>query len=224
MLKFIAIVCASLVAVTAAPANVTLLDKRATVADGNSVRTGNLLDWEFRYRSAGYVAKGCPPGTGISTCYEYRLSKDPKKDIDTDSERHILQRNEFYSATKLADGKAREYTFKMNVDRSITSIKQTNPLPIVGLDTGEGTTNAGNPGMPVYLDLRNNLAGIYTDERREPVIAMPLADFVGRPTHHLWEHKPGSPGYIKIKIMDDITKQTLLTFNKTGQFSLGTYR
>ncbi|QRV99008.1 hypothetical protein RhiJN_27027 [Ceratobasidium sp. AG-Ba] len=225
MLKFIAIVCASLVVVTAAPADVTSLDKRAVIADGNGVRTGTLPDWDFKYRSAGYVAKGCPPGTGISTCYEYRLSSNPKKNLDKNSAGHTLQRNEFFSATKPANSKPREYTFKIKVDPSVTSVSQFDPLPIVGLDTGEGVPNAGNPGMPVYLDVRDNMAGIYTSEDAwNPVTSIQLASFVGRCTYHTWKYKPGSAGYIDIKIVDCNTKAPLLNFKKTGEILSGTYR
>ncbi|QRV99007.1 hypothetical protein RhiJN_27026 [Ceratobasidium sp. AG-Ba] len=228
MLKFIAIICASLVAVTAAPADMTSLDKRQSpqiIHNSNDVGRGTLPDWDFTYRSAGYVAKGCPPGTGISICYEYRLSNDPKKDLDKDSEGRTLQRNEFFSATKPANSKPREYTFKIKVDPSVASVPQFDPLPIVGLDTGEGIPNAGNPGMPVYLDVRDNKAGIYTrGDPWNPVAFIPLGSFVGRCTYHTWTYKPGSAGYIDIKIVDCNTKQPLLTFKKTGQISTGTYR
>ncbi|QRV99009.1 hypothetical protein RhiJN_27028 [Ceratobasidium sp. AG-Ba] len=225
MLAFIAIVCASLVAVTAAPANVTSLDKRAVIADGNSVRTGTLPDWQFKYRSAGYVAKGCPPGTGISICYQYRLSSDPTKNLDTNSNGQTLQRNEFFSATKPADGKVREYKFKLKVDSPVASASLFNRLPIVGLDTGEGVPNPGNPGMAVYLAIRGNTAGIYTrDNPGVPVQPIPLSQFAGRRTEHTWTHKSGPGGYIRIIIRDDITKNILVNYVKPGQFSSGTYR
>ncbi|QRV84974.1 hypothetical protein RhiJN_12990 [Ceratobasidium sp. AG-Ba] len=210
MLAFLIILCIALVSVTAAPANVTSLNKRTIIADGNGVRNGGLPDWNFRYRASGYVAKGCPPGTGISICYEYRLSSDPTKNLDKDSENHVVQRDLFYSSSKPADGKIREYTFRMKIDSSVASAPQSDSLPLVGLETR--VFNVGDVVMTIYLDARDNTLGIYNRaDRFTPLVHVPLADVVGKRIYQRWTHKSGPDGWTSIEILDEDTQAVFLS-------------
>ncbi|QRV99124.1 ICE-like protease (caspase) p20 domain protein [Ceratobasidium sp. AG-Ba] len=188
---------ALIVAVSAAPAEVF---KRATVlADGYSVHNGALPDWNFQYHSTGYLAKGgCPVGSKILPATSIPSPVNPRERRD------------------------QLYTFRMQVDPSLASTS-LDSCPLVAISTlGED----GGPVTPVYLDVRNNLAGIcaFTDTAT-PSASMPLKDFTGKSTYQTWTLKSGPGGWANINIVDEAIGTTLfMKYNATGQNSWGTYK
>ncbi|QRW13523.1 hypothetical protein RhiLY_12522 [Ceratobasidium sp. AG-Ba] len=225
MLALVTLLCALLVAVIAAPADVAILDKRAKViADGNRPRDGNLPDWGFKYHATGYVAKGCPTGTKITTCYDSRLSNDPTKNIENIGGRKI-QSNLFYSSLKPGDGKIREYTFRMKVDPSFTSVSG-DPYTLVGVET-KTPTNTQERIMSAYIAINDkDEVGVYTYENPGvPVFAIPKSRYVGKRTLHTWKlDSTPSNGKVTIKITNDEDKSEILSYTVPCPLISGDYR
>ncbi|QRW13554.1 hypothetical protein RhiLY_12553 [Ceratobasidium sp. AG-Ba] len=224
MLAFIAILCALLLAVIAAPTDVASLDRRATViADGNSVRNGNLPDWGFNYHASGYVAKGCPTGTKITTCYESRLSSNPTKNIENIGGRKI-QSNLFYSSPKPADGRIREYTFKMKVDASFTSTSDK-PHTLVGVETQDLNNNKKRM-ISTYVAIRNGEVGIYTYANPDtPLISTPMGNFIGKRALCTWKvNSDSSKGWVDITIVNDEDSSNILSYTVSDGMTWGNYR
>ncbi|QRV85059.1 hypothetical protein RhiJN_13075 [Ceratobasidium sp. AG-Ba] len=183
-----------LISVSAAPAELPTLHKRAAViADGNSVHDGNLPDWNFKYHAAGYLAKGgCPANSNITTCYIYSLSSDPAKNTEQDPYGVTIQDVILNAPSHPADGRIRRYTFKMTLDPSLT-YTSSNSCPLVEI--------------------------VSPDENA----SIPLNQFTGKHTHQTWTLKSGPGGWADVKVVDEATGATLLRYNATGQNSQGTY-
>ncbi|QRV99148.1 hypothetical protein RhiJN_27167 [Ceratobasidium sp. AG-Ba] len=211
-----------LISVSAAPAELPTLHKRATViADGNSVHDGNLPDWNFKYHAAGYLAKGgCPTNSNITTCYVYSLSSNPTKNTEQDPYGVTIQDVILNAPSHLADGRIRRYTFKMTLDPSLT-YTSSNSCPLVEIVSPDEN---GNPTSAVYLDVRDNQAGIFAfTDTSTPSASIPLNQFTGKHTHQTWTLKSGPGGWADVKVVDEATGATLLSYNATGQNSQGTY-
>ncbi|KAG9126190.1 hypothetical protein FRC07_004515 [Ceratobasidium sp. 392] len=185
---------ALLVSVSAAPGDSPFLGKRAQViADGNSVHSGNLPDWNFKYHAAGFLAKGCANPGKIKTCYVYTLSDDPTKNTDpvasgggNDIQNVILD-----GPSHPADGSIRKYTFRMKVDPSLTSTSPDS-CPLVEIASQEPD---GTPSSAVYLDVRDNQAGIFAfTDTSTPSAWIPLNKFTGKSTYQTWIVKSGPKG------------------------------
>ncbi|QRV85032.1 ICE-like protease (caspase) p20 domain protein [Ceratobasidium sp. AG-Ba] len=191
MRVFTAANSAFIVAVSAAPED---LFKRATVlSDGFSVHNGALPDWNFQYYATGYLAKGgCPVGSKISTCYVYTLSGNPSENVETNPYGSRVQNVTLSPPSHLADGQIRQYTFRMEVDPSLAPTS-LDSCPLVAISIpGED----GGSVTPVYLDVQNNLAGIYAfTDTATPSVSMPLKDFTGKSIYQTWTLKsgPGDP-------------------------------
>ncbi|QRV99004.1 hypothetical protein RhiJN_27023 [Ceratobasidium sp. AG-Ba] len=224
MLAFTIILCALLPAVIAAPTDVATLDKRATViADGNSVRNGNLPDWGFNYHASGYVAKGCPTGTKINTCYESRLSSNPTKNVENSGGRKI-QSNLFYSSPKPADGRIREYTFRMKVDASFTSTSDK-PHILVGIETQDINNNKRRM-ISTYVAIRNGELRIYTyADPDTPLASTRMENFIGKRAFCIWKvDSDSSKGSVGITIVNDEDGSNILSYVVSDGMTWGNYR
>ncbi|KAG9126191.1 hypothetical protein FRC07_004516 [Ceratobasidium sp. 392] len=212
-----------MVTVSAAPADLPLLDRRAQViADGKSVHEGKLPDWNFKYHASGFLAKGCANPGKIRTCYVYTLSGDPTENIDPEgssggnNEQNVL----LDGPSHPADGSIRKYTFRMKVDPSLTSTPPDScPLVQIRSPLIENTDVSA-----VYLDVRDNQAGIFAfTDISEPSVSIPLNEFTGKNTFQTWIVKSGPQGWADITIIDEDTGKNLLKYNATGQNSQDSY-
>ncbi|KAG8693610.1 hypothetical protein FRC08_009013 [Ceratobasidium sp. 394] len=213
---------ALLVAVSAAPAELSPLGTPATViADGKKVHEGALPDWNFKYHASGYLAKGgCPANGRISTCYVYTLSGDPTKNLDKSPFGSVIQDVILNGPSHPADGSVRKYTFRMQVDPSLTSTS-SDSCPLVEIASQE---EDGTPSSAVYLDVRDNQAGIFAfTDTSTPSVSIPLNQFTGKSTYQTWIVKSGPNGWADITIIDEATGKNLLKYNATGQNSRETY-
>ncbi|QRV98973.1 hypothetical protein RhiJN_26992 [Ceratobasidium sp. AG-Ba] len=223
MLALVAILCALLVAVVAAPADVAILDKRAVIRAPPPPKLCPVVDWGFRCDITGYVAKGCPTGTKITTCYDSRLSSDPTKDSKIVDGRRI-QKNLFYSSLKSADGQIREYTFKMKVDPSLKFVPG-HPYTLVGVQT-QDPNNTQETIMSTYIAInKNDEVGVYTYEDPDvPLFTIPASDYVGKRTLHTWRLDSAPSGGVSIDIIDDEDKSVILSYYVPGPMIWGDYR
>lgn len=171
---------------------------------------------------ASYLAQGgCSSGSGISTCYNWKLSSNLKKNIDPDESTgsQKIQTVLLSSPSIEATGGVSKHTFKIKVDSALTSTpKSSVPLvQLVSKEVPEGSSTT------VSLDLKNNKAGIYLTGS-SPVASVPLSRLVGKTTLHTWKIKGGPNGFANITITDAKTGATILSHNAVGQNSWDSYR
>ncbi|CEL53221.1 hypothetical protein RSOLAG1IB_06187 [Rhizoctonia solani AG-1 IB] len=153
------------------------------IADGESIHIGDLPTSSFRYRSAGYLARGgwpeCPINNGIKLCYVCKLSADPSKNIDpslsTDGNhvQGVILNSPWFEAT----GSVTQFNFQLWVDPALTSTSSS-PFPLVQLVSKEAENG---PATTISFDVRNNLAGIYAfTDPSAYVLSIPLSQYRGR--------------------------------------------
>ncbi|CAE6367780.1 unnamed protein product [Rhizoctonia solani] len=197
------------------------------IADGESVHVGDLPTWSFRYRSAGYLARGgwpeCPINNGIKLCYVYKLSSDPTKNIDpsfsTDGNhvQGVILNSPWFEAT----GSVTQFNFQLWVDPALTSTSFS-PFPLVQLVSKEVDNG---PATTISFDVRNNLAGIYAfTNAYTPVVSVPLTQCTGRRNLHTWTIKGGPDGYADIWVRDGVSGETILQYMVEGQNLRDSYR
>jgi hypothetical protein len=183
--------------VSAAPAAETF-DKRGLVlGTGDSVAIGNLPNYTYIYRVAGYATSlsfivpshsahrylehGCPAGTGVSAsgCYTIKLSPDPTKNIDPaeSSGTQKIQDVLLSSPSYPANGPVTKHNFKLKIGSSLTSTS-AQPLPVVQLVSKEVPNGSANT---VTLDLRNKQG---RNLRLRCPQGLGSLQLVGRKEHH----------------------------------------
>ncbi|CAE6435947.1 unnamed protein product [Rhizoctonia solani] len=204
------------------------VQRRDTViADGESVQVGDLPTWDFKYRSAGYLARGgwpeCPINNGIKFCYVYKLSSDPTKNIDPalatggKNVQAVILNSPWYEAT----GSVIQFNFQLWVDPALTSTS-SHPFPLVQIVSKEVYNG---PLTTLSFDVRNNLAGIYAAAHPSgPVASVPLSQYTGRRNLHTWTIKGGPGGYADIWVRDGVSGETILRYRAEGQILRDRYR
>ncbi|KAG9122937.1 hypothetical protein FRC07_000486 [Ceratobasidium sp. 392] len=209
----------------AAPTDVSVLDRRATVlADGKKVVVGNLPDWGLIFRASGYVSKGgCPTATAIKTCYVQKLSANPKENLDPDLGESGPVQTSFISTNAVeATGGVTKYTFKLYIEPGLASPSSAGSVPLVQIVSKEPVDGQGS-ATKVWLDAKNNQAGIYAFNEASPVVSLPLSKFVGKTTVHTWIVKGGPQGYAIIDIKDTAGK-SILKYSVNKPNTIDSYR
>lgn len=219
------LVSAAISFILLATARAQISEELQVIADGKRVHVGVLPTWDFIYRSAGYLARGgCPLSeVGIKLCYQYKLSDNPRKNIDPgeSSGGNRVQTVILNSPSYPATGSVIQFNFKLRVDAALTSTSP-NSFPLVQIVSKEVDNG---PSSAVYFDVRNNLAGIYAfTDTSTPVVSVPLSQFTGKTTFHTWTVKGGPNGYADIRILESGSGATILHHRVDGQNSRDSYR
>ncbi|KAB5594381.1 hypothetical protein CTheo_2158 [Ceratobasidium theobromae] len=209
----------------AAPTNLAALDKRApqVLAGGSSVVVGTLPDWGLIFRTSGYLAKGdCPVSSGITTCYATKLSSNPGENLDPNAATNPNSQSSFVSTgPQDANGSITKYTFKLSLDSSLQT-PSSSPFPLVQIVSKEPVDDQGY-ATNVYLDLRNNEAGIYAFSDT-PVVSVPLSSLTGRNLLQTWTIMGGPGGWADIEISDADTSSSILKYHVDKANSRDSYR
>ncbi|KAF8610614.1 hypothetical protein BDV93DRAFT_550417 [Ceratobasidium sp. AG-I] len=210
--------------VYAAPTDLAVLDRRATVlAGGANVVVGTLPDWSLIFRASGYLAKGgCPASASITTCYVQKLSAKATENLDPDLSTNGPSQTNLVSTTSLdATGAVTKFTFKLFIDPALKT-PGSSPVPIVQVVSKEPVDGQG-AATKVFLDVRNNVAGIYAFSNA-PVVSIPLSSFSGKTTLQTWTIKGGPQGYADIDIKDAKTNASILKYRVNQANTVDSYR
>lgn len=209
----------------AAPTDLAVLDKRATVlADGSKVVVGSLPDWSLIFRASGYLAKGgCPASVGITTCYVQKLSAKATENLDPDLSSDGSSQSNFISTAALeATGAVTKFTFKFFLDPALTT-PSSSPVPIVQVVSKEPVDGQGS-ATKVWFDVKDNKAGVYAFSDAVPVVSVPLSSFTGRTTLQTWTIKGGPQGYVDIDLKDSETGAFIFQYRVNQASTVDSYR
>ncbi|CAE6416679.1 unnamed protein product [Rhizoctonia solani] len=209
----------------AAPTETVSIDKRAQVlAAGTSPVGSNLPDYGLLFRASGYLAKGdCPASVGITTCYVARLSSKPNENLDKNigGADAYTQSNFVTTGALEATGAITKFTFKYFIG---PALKTPSPYEMKLIQVVSKEPVADGSLTKVWLDIRNNKAGIYAFDETNPVVSIPLSSFTGKTTVHTWIVKGGNAGYVDIDIKDAATGISILKHRENRPSTRDSYR
>ena len=155
-------------------------------------------------------------------CYVQKLSAEATANLDPDLSVDGPSQTNFVSTTSLeATGAITKFTFKLYIDPALKT-PGISGVPIVQVVSKEPVDGQGS-ATKVFLDVRNNVAGIYAFSNA-PVVSVPLSSFTGKTTLQTWIVRGGPLGWVDIDIKDAKTSASILKYRVNQANTVDSYR
>ncbi|TRM58227.1 hypothetical protein BD626DRAFT_550740 [Schizophyllum amplum] len=207
-------------------ASVAMYASAKTLNDGSKFAYGKAFDGQAQWQMAGvleYPCSGDFANIGISDCYQFELSSDGSKNLDTNHLDSPRQRNEFRMPDNAA-GESHTYQWKTHVSGETGTSNNFFHLMQI-FDGVKG-------GPMLTLTGRKNKVGVESESLcGDGCASASWDDYVDRTMQHTMKIKFGPNGSMDYNIEDAETGESLISQSLKGAFGsdstylkFGTYR